>query len=65
MIRLFPSQNEVNNVDTVTEERYQNILQEFFWHQLGNMDLEKLWFQENGATYRWQFNYRIDLQRHH
>lgn len=28
----------------------RNMLQEFFWQQLGNMYLNKLWFQQESAT---------------
>lgn len=48
-ISIF-SKIDVGNVVTVNGGRYRNILQEFFWYQLEDMEFIELWFQQEGAT---------------
>jgi hypothetical protein len=38
------------NAVTVNGERYRNMITEFLWPQLDGMDLEDMWFQQDGAT---------------
>ena len=35
---------------TVIGNRYRSMITEYFWPQLDDMDLEDMWFQQNGAT---------------
>ena len=35
---------------TVNSGRYRNMLREFLWHKLNEMDLNQLLFQQDGAT---------------
>ena len=35
---------------TVNENRYRSMIIEYFWPQMDDMDLEDMWFQQNGAT---------------
>ena len=35
---------------TVNENRYPSIITEYFWPQLDDMDLEDMWYQQEGAT---------------
>ena len=35
---------------TVSGNRYRSMITEYFWPQLDDMDLEDMWFQQNGAT---------------
>ena len=34
----------------VTVNRYRSMITEYFWHQLDDMDLKDMWFQQDGAT---------------
>lgn len=35
---------------TVNGERYRSMITNFFWHEIDNMDVEDMWFQQDGAT---------------
>ena len=35
---------------TINGNRYQEMITDFFWHELENMDLVNMWFQQDGAT---------------
>ena len=43
-------ENEAGNAVTVNGVQYRNMLTEFLWPQLGGMDMEDMWFQQDGAT---------------
>jgi hypothetical protein len=38
------------NAVTLNGLRYRNMITEFLWPQLGGMDMENMWFQQDGAT---------------
>lgn len=50
VIGLYFSENEVGIAVTVNGIRYRNTITEFLWPQLGGMNLDDIWFQEDGAT---------------
>ena len=35
---------------TVNGNRYRSMITEYFWPRLDDMDLENMWFQQDGAT---------------
>ena len=35
---------------TVNENRYRTMITDYFWQQLQGMDLDDMWFQQDGAT---------------
>jgi hypothetical protein len=43
-------ENEAGNAVTVNGVRYRNMITEFLWPQLEGIDMEDMWFQEDGAT---------------
>lgn len=43
-------EDEAGNAVTVNGDRYRNMLREFLWPALVGMDLEGMWFQQDGAT---------------
>ena len=45
-------ENEVGDTVTVNGVRYRNMITEFLWPRLDGMDLEGMWFQQDGATCR-------------
>ena len=38
------------NTVTVNGEHYQEMITNYFWHQLYDIDVEDMWFQQDGAT---------------
>lgn len=46
----FFFQNEVGDSVTVNGERYRQMLTNFLWPNLDALDLENMWFQQDGAT---------------
>jgi hypothetical protein len=46
----FFENNAAGNAVTVNEVRYRNMITEFLWPQLDGMDMEDMWFQQDGAT---------------
>lgn len=46
----FFFQNEVGDSVTVNGERYRQMLTNFLWPNLDALDLEDMWFQQDGAT---------------
>jgi hypothetical protein len=43
-------ENEAGNAVTVNGVRYCNMITEFLWPQLDGMDMEDMWFQQDGAS---------------
>ena len=43
-------ENEAGNSVTVTGERYRAMITNFLWPELNGMDVEDVWFQQDGAT---------------
>jgi hypothetical protein len=43
-------ETEAGNAVTVKGVRYRNMITEFLWPQLDGMDMEVMWFQQDGAT---------------
>ncbi|CAK9806600.1 hypothetical protein ANTPLA_LOCUS4952 [Anthophora plagiata] len=43
-------QNEVGAAITVTDERYRSMITNFLWPKLKDMDLNNMWFQQDGTT---------------
>ena len=50
MIGPYFFEDGAGNAVTVNGERYRNMITEFLWPQLDGMDLEDMWFQQDGAT---------------
>ena len=46
---LFENGNGV--AGTVNGERYRSMITNFFWPEMQNMDLDNLWFHQDGTTY--------------
>jgi hypothetical protein len=42
-------ENDAGNAITVNGVRYRNMITEFLWPQLDGMDMEGMWFQQDGA----------------
>lgn len=43
-------ENEDGQAVTVDGERYRTMLRDFLWPAIMNMDLDNVWFQQDGAT---------------
>ena len=43
-------ENDQDRQVTVNGNRYRSMITEYFWSQLDDMDLEDMWFQQDGAT---------------
>lgn len=43
-------ENECGKAVTVNGERYRNMIKEYFWHQIDDLELKDMWFQQDGAT---------------
>ena len=43
-------ENDEGNFVTVTEDRYKEMLEYFLWSELEGMDLDDMWFQQDGAS---------------
>src|ERR1700729_1872081 len=50
IIGPFFFQNEAGDAVTVNGERYRQMLRHFLWPNLDALDLEDMWFQQDGAT---------------
>jgi len=50
VIGPFFFENDAGNAVTVNGVRYRNMKTEFLWPQLDGMDMEGIWFQQDGAT---------------
>lgn len=42
--------NDAGNAVTVNGDRYRRMLTEYFWEELDDLDLDNMWFQQDGAT---------------
>ena len=42
--------DDANRHVTVNGERYRTMIRDYFWPQLDDMDLDNMWFQQDGAT---------------
>lgn len=47
---FFFFEDHAENAVTVNGVRYRNMITDFFWEQLEGIDIEDLWFQQDGAT---------------
>lgn len=52
--------NDAGNAITVNEDRYRSMLTDFFLPELVRLGLNKMWFQQDGATWH-TANLTIDL----
>jgi len=43
-------ENARGDAVTVNGDRYRGMLTNYFWHQLDNIGIEDMWFQQDGAT---------------
>lgn len=43
-------EDERGNAETMNGDRYRNIICNFFWPILDDMDTGEMWFQQDGAT---------------
>lgn len=43
-------ENAAGNAVTVNGESYREMITNFLWHELDGIDLENVWFQQDGAT---------------
>lgn len=43
-------ENDMGLAITINGERYRSMLSNFLWPKFDNMDLDGIWFQQNGAT---------------
>ncbi|KAL4125925.1 hypothetical protein QTP88_010162 [Uroleucon formosanum] len=43
-------EDERGNAETVNGDRYRNMISNFLWPILDDMDTEEMWFQQDGAT---------------
>lgn len=43
-------ENDVGEAITVNGERYRTMITDFFWPKLNDMDVDDMWFQQDGAT---------------
>lgn len=43
-------ENEEGVTQTVNSHRYSQMIADFFWPEINDMDLEEMWFQQDGAT---------------
>ena len=50
IIGPYSFENEAGHSVTVNGERYRDMLTDFLWPQLEDLDLDLLWFQQDGAT---------------
>ena len=50
IIRPFFFENDAGNAVTVNGERYRAMLTNFLWPQIDTMNVDDLWFQQDGAT---------------
>lgn len=50
MIGPYFFEDEHGNAETVNEDRYRNMISNFLWPILDDMDTKEMWFQQDGAT---------------
>lgn len=50
VIGPFFFENQAGDAVTVNGERYREMLNNYFFHQINNLDLADMWFQQDGAT---------------
>ncbi|CAK9801727.1 Transposable element Tc3 transposase [Anthophora quadrimaculata] len=50
VIEPYIFRNENGQVVTVNGERYRAMITDFLWPQLDDLDLDDMWFQQDGAT---------------
>lgn len=43
-------ENDVGEAITINGERYRTMLTDFFWPKLNDMEVDDMWFQQDGAT---------------
>ena len=43
-------ENDLGEAITVNGERYRRMITYFFWHKLNDMDVDDMWFHQDGAT---------------
>lgn len=56
-------EDDQGRTQTVTSQRYQTMLRDWFWDQIEDFDLENMWFQQDGAPAH-RTNPTIDLLHH-
>jgi len=44
-------EDEHGNAETVNGDHYRNMISNFLWPYLDEMDTEEMWFQPDGVTY--------------
>ena len=52
------------NTETVNGNRYKQMLQEYLFHEMEDMNTENIWFQQDGAT-AYTARETIDMLRTH
>ena len=60
MIGPYFFEEDDGNATTVNGECYRNMVTNFLWPYLDDIDIEQLWFQQDGATWHTS-NETIDL----
>lgn len=48
LVRTF--ENDVGKAITVNGERYRTMITDFFWPKLNDINVDDMWFQQDGAT---------------
>ncbi|CAG9824599.1 unnamed protein product, partial [Phaedon cochleariae] len=43
-------ENDIGEAITVNGERYRSMINKLFWPELNDMDVDDMWFQQDGAT---------------
>lgn len=43
-------ENEDGQTETVNGVRYRTMIRDFFWPQIEDMEIDDMWFQQDGAT---------------
>lgn len=43
-------ENDQGETVTVDGERYRRMITDYFWHEIEDIDVENMWFQQDGAT---------------
>ncbi len=51
IIGPFFFENDAGNAVTVNGERYRTMITDFLWPELDDMDVDNMWFQQDGATF--------------
>lgn len=50
MVGLYLFEDDADNTLTLNDERNRNMITEFLWLALVGMDLDEMWFQQDGVT---------------